>query len=204
MLLCPLCDAPIDEEEDELDQGDSLICEQCGVNLVVSSVDPIELEKEVEEIEELEEEEELEDQSPPDLGSRILCSDGACIGIIGPDGKCKECGQPMAEEDAPLLAASLAREEQEADEDEEDDDWEEEEEDESPPDDLDDRELCADGSCIGVIGPDGRCKECGRAAGDEPSEEEEAEEPAEEVTDQEEPAEDAAPQEKPAGEDPPG
>ncbi len=25
---------------------------------------------------------------------RILCSDGACIGVIGPDGKCKECGKP--------------------------------------------------------------------------------------------------------------
>ena len=25
---------------------------------------------------------------------RILCSDGTCIGIIGPDGKCKECGKP--------------------------------------------------------------------------------------------------------------
>ncbi len=26
------------------------------------------------------------------------------------------------------------------------------------------RRLCPDGSCIGVIGPDGRCKECGRPA----------------------------------------
>jgi hypothetical protein len=29
--------------------------------------------------------------------------------------------------------------------------------------DLEDRELCPDGSCIGVIGDDGRCGECGRA-----------------------------------------
>lgn len=29
-----------------------------------------------------------------DWDSRILCSDGTCIGIIGPDGKCKECGKP--------------------------------------------------------------------------------------------------------------
>jgi hypothetical protein len=27
------------------------------------------------------------------------------------------------------------------------------------------RKLCPDGACIGLIGDDGRCKECGRAAG---------------------------------------
>lgn len=26
--------------------------------------------------------------------NRILCSDGTCIGVIGPDGKCKVCGKP--------------------------------------------------------------------------------------------------------------
>src|SRR5207245_3114031 len=47
----------------------------------------------------------------------------------------------------------------------------------SGPDDLDleARQLCGDDTCIGVIGPDGRCKECGRtreqaAAGAEPDE----------------------------------
>src|SRR5205085_12432927 len=49
----------------------------------------------------------------------------------------------------------------------------------------DQRQLCADGGCIGVIGPEGTCKVCGRAApnwGDErkrgmvePAEEDEAE-----------------------------
>ncbi len=28
---------------------------------------------------------------------RVLCSDESCIGTIGPDGKCKECGLPYAE-----------------------------------------------------------------------------------------------------------
>ena len=28
----------------------------------------------------------------------------------------------------------------------------------------DQRQLCSDGACIGVIGPDGRCKVCGRRA----------------------------------------
>jgi len=26
--------------------------------------------------------------------NRVLCSDGNCIGVIGPDGRCKVCGQP--------------------------------------------------------------------------------------------------------------
>ncbi len=29
-----------------------------------------------------------------DPGKRLACSDGMCIGIIGPDGKCTECGKP--------------------------------------------------------------------------------------------------------------
>ena len=28
----------------------------------------------------------------------------------------------------------------------------------------DQRQLCPDGACIGVIGPDGRCKVCGKEA----------------------------------------
>ncbi|MEO8027115.1 MAG: hypothetical protein ABI823_11605 [Bryobacteraceae bacterium] len=43
MVNCPLCDAAIDVEEDELDEGDELICEECGANLTVKSVDPLEL-----------------------------------------------------------------------------------------------------------------------------------------------------------------
>lgn len=43
MIHCPLCNAEIDVEEEELDEGDSLICEECGANLDVSSVSPLEL-----------------------------------------------------------------------------------------------------------------------------------------------------------------
>jgi alpha-aminoadipate/glutamate carrier protein LysW len=43
MVNCPMCDAVIDVDEDELDEGDSLICEDCGANLSVSSVSPLEL-----------------------------------------------------------------------------------------------------------------------------------------------------------------
>lgn len=29
---------------------------------------------------------------------RTLCSDESCIGVIGPDGLCKECGKPYESE----------------------------------------------------------------------------------------------------------
>ena len=31
-----------------------------------------------------------------DWENRVLCSDESCIGVIGPDGRCKECGKPFA------------------------------------------------------------------------------------------------------------
>ena len=43
MINCPLCATEIDVDEEELDEGDSLICEDCGANLNVSSVSPLEL-----------------------------------------------------------------------------------------------------------------------------------------------------------------
>ncbi len=60
MVECPVCEAELDVEEDELDEGDTLMCEECGANLVVVSVDPLELEEAEEDYEEggLDEEEE--------------------------------------------------------------------------------------------------------------------------------------------------
>ena len=43
MINCPMCEAAIDVDEEELDEGDSLICEECGANLNVSGVSPLEL-----------------------------------------------------------------------------------------------------------------------------------------------------------------
>ena len=33
-----------------------------------------------------------------DFSKRILCSDGACIGVINEDGFCSECGKPYTGE----------------------------------------------------------------------------------------------------------
>lgn len=108
---------------------------------------------------------------------RILCSDGNCIGIIGADGRCKTCGIPY-DGQRPLPVAdsdetdntedNLPDDEQTTNKDEQttnkndgigddpstdpdvsDDPWE-------------NRRLCIDESCIGIIGPDGRCNECGK------------------------------------------
>jgi alpha-aminoadipate carrier protein LysW len=43
MVNCPLCDAGIDVDEEELDEGDVLICEECGTNLTVNGLSPLEL-----------------------------------------------------------------------------------------------------------------------------------------------------------------
>jgi len=43
MVNCPLCKAVIDVDEEELDEGDSLMCEECGATLNVSGVSPLEL-----------------------------------------------------------------------------------------------------------------------------------------------------------------
>lgn len=58
MVNCPNCDAVIDVDEDELDEGDTLTCDECGADLSVTGLDPLELETEEDEDEDEEEEEE--------------------------------------------------------------------------------------------------------------------------------------------------
>ena len=104
------------------------------------------------------ENEEEKSQIDIDWENRILCSDESCIGVIGPDGRCKECGKPFEsgrQEDTPIS--------EDVDESSNENDDTEYEEYESPSDiDWENRTLCSDESCIGVIGPDGTCKECGK------------------------------------------
>ena len=44
MVNCPNCDAVMDVDEEDLDEGDALTCEECGANLSVASLEPLELE----------------------------------------------------------------------------------------------------------------------------------------------------------------
>jgi hypothetical protein len=102
-----------------------------------------------------------------DWENRILCSDGSCIGTIGSDGLCKECGKSY---EGVFKAASAVSDfspeitlnniadlppDQEISKDNAsvdsiaDEEWEK-------------RVLCSDGCCTGTIGPDGKCRECGK------------------------------------------
>ena len=44
MATCPECDADIDVDEFDVDKGDLISCAECGTNLEVTSVSPLELE----------------------------------------------------------------------------------------------------------------------------------------------------------------
>jgi alpha-aminoadipate/glutamate carrier protein LysW len=44
MLKCPDCSSQIDLDEEELDEGDLITCEECGAELRVLGLDPLELE----------------------------------------------------------------------------------------------------------------------------------------------------------------
>jgi hypothetical protein len=104
-----------------------------------------------------------------ELDGRELCSDGACTGIIGPDGRCKVCGRAADGSGGARSADSTAGEpdlaEGRHDVSSEAPDFlaSRAPEGEGPPD-FEARELCPDGACTGLIGPDGHCKVCGRTA----------------------------------------
>ncbi len=42
MPTCPECDAMIDIEEDQIEEGQTIECPECGAELEVVSVEPIE------------------------------------------------------------------------------------------------------------------------------------------------------------------
>ena len=62
MVTCPKCEGAIDVDEDDVDEGDTISCDDCGATLKVLSTDPLELES-AEEIEE--EDEEVAVRRPP-------------------------------------------------------------------------------------------------------------------------------------------
>jgi alpha-aminoadipate carrier protein LysW len=42
-VVCPECDNPITVDPDEVEEGETLQCDECGTDLEVVSVDPLEL-----------------------------------------------------------------------------------------------------------------------------------------------------------------
>ncbi len=43
MAVCPECEAAIDVDEDEIEEGQTLDCPECGAELEVVSTNPVEL-----------------------------------------------------------------------------------------------------------------------------------------------------------------
>lgn len=68
MATCPECDADIDVDEYDVDKGDLLSCPECGTNLEVVTVSPLELEAAPEDDDEDEDDEDddLEDDDLDD------------------------------------------------------------------------------------------------------------------------------------------
>jgi hypothetical protein len=90
--------------------------------------------------------------------------------VIGSDGTCKVCGRAAPnwgdERKRGLIAERVDAEADDLDDDD-DDDFEDDDEveDQGPPDpDWEERKLCPDEACIGVIGDDGKCRVCKRSA----------------------------------------
>ena len=99
----------------------------------------------------------LEGAEEIDFEARRLCPDGSCIGVLDEKGRCGVCAVegPGTEAEpvdvaagtaavAEPVAAPVGESESVAETDDED------------------RELCPDGACIGLIGADGKCKVCGQ------------------------------------------
>ncbi len=100
-----------------------------------------------------------------DWDKRTLCSDGNCIGIIGDDGYCRECGKPEDPNDPARSEPGTSDAGEAAGLPDEPDDAGPDSEPVEPDAYWQDRQLCSDESCIGVIGAAGRCKECGQPVG---------------------------------------
>jgi alpha-aminoadipate/glutamate carrier protein LysW len=43
MVTCPVCDADLDIEEEDVDEGESVGCDECGADLKVMGKIPLEL-----------------------------------------------------------------------------------------------------------------------------------------------------------------
>jgi alpha-aminoadipate carrier protein LysW len=63
MVQCPKCEGAIDIDEEDVDEGDTISCDECGADLKVVGTDPLELES-ADEVDEDEEDEEgfIEDE----------------------------------------------------------------------------------------------------------------------------------------------
>jgi len=107
---------------------------------------------------------------------RSLCPDGSCLGVIEENGRCSICGKNVehrrkrtkdssekkAEEEESYVGRSIKEDVKGVAEDIGVEDLRTEPHDSGEDGFEPDRKVCSDGSCIGVIGKSGTCKECGK------------------------------------------
>jgi alpha-aminoadipate/glutamate carrier protein LysW len=43
MPICPECETALDIDEDEIDEGDVVVCDECGTEYEVVTTDPLEI-----------------------------------------------------------------------------------------------------------------------------------------------------------------
>ncbi len=109
--------------------------------------------------------------SVTDWDRRELCPDGNCTGLIGPDGTCRGCGRAAPDEGGDRRRGGVDDATGDAgDADADAGDLDAANDAGAPPlvrpvgsaARWTERSLCPDGSCIGLIGPTGTCKVCGK------------------------------------------
>lgn len=42
-VVCPECDNPLNVDVDEVEEGDTVECDECGAELEITSIDPLQL-----------------------------------------------------------------------------------------------------------------------------------------------------------------
>ncbi|HOW56366.1 MAG TPA: hypothetical protein PKZ12_00075 [Smithellaceae bacterium] len=94
-----------------------------------------------------------------DWEKRVLCSDGNCIGTIGADGRCRECGKPY---EGALKVGDVEAKADDCQVLSQPKNLTTNNDVSAPDDEWDKRILCSDGCCTGTIGPNGLCRECGK------------------------------------------
>ena len=61
MVKCPVCDGAMDIDEEDVDEGDTISCDECGADLRVVGTDPLEMES-ADDLEDEDEEDFLDDE----------------------------------------------------------------------------------------------------------------------------------------------
>ena len=62
MPICPECESALDFDEEDVEEGDVIVCDECGTEFEIVATDPLELSKVEEDYEYEDEEAEEEDE----------------------------------------------------------------------------------------------------------------------------------------------